>query len=171
MKVLKAHYIIQAAKNFVWSSLNLRCLQIWYLKSPPPSKSITRYKFSRSWNANLILTMESLWIFDSKFLSFKTEFTLLLRQNSLFRHFLHSKLLSWSFFLNLPDPAEAAFANNVHSQKLIFSCYLTGYLVWIPIIFEWTISHIWFYYTTFKFYGHIWGFGVLGFWGWSFMTS
>jgi len=35
----------------VVSSSNLLYLQMWYLKSPPLSKSITKYKFSLSWKA------------------------------------------------------------------------------------------------------------------------
>jgi hypothetical protein len=57
--------MMQATKNpkALWgslrvcSSVNFLWFQIWYLKSPPESKSITRYKFSRSWKAYTMLTI------------------------------------------------------------------------------------------------------------------
>ena len=33
---------ILATKNLTYSSENLLCLEIWYLRSPPPRRSITR---------------------------------------------------------------------------------------------------------------------------------
>lgn len=44
------HHLI-LVNLLVCSSENLRCLQMWYLRSPPLSTSITKYKFSLSWNA------------------------------------------------------------------------------------------------------------------------
>jgi hypothetical protein len=41
----------QETKNFVYSSVKTLFLEIWYLKSPPVSKSITKNKLSWSWNA------------------------------------------------------------------------------------------------------------------------
>ena len=48
---------MHAIKNFVCCSVNLRRLLTWYRRSPPLSKSITRYKFSRSWKAKIMLTI------------------------------------------------------------------------------------------------------------------
>ena len=42
----------------VWFSLNVLNLARWYLKSPPDSKSITRYKFSKSWKAKCMFTIK-----------------------------------------------------------------------------------------------------------------
>ncbi len=61
---------MQAAKNLVCYSVNLCFRQMWYLKSPPGIRSITRYKVSLSWKAWRILIMNLFLSTLSRFLSF-----------------------------------------------------------------------------------------------------
>jgi hypothetical protein len=61
---------IHAAKNRVCCSVNLCFLQMWYLKSPPGMRSITKYKVSLSWKACLMLIMNLFFSILSRFLSF-----------------------------------------------------------------------------------------------------
>jgi len=51
---------------------------IWYLKSPPFIKSITKNRFSLSWKAKVMLIMKGCRIEANNSLSFITEWTLLL---------------------------------------------------------------------------------------------
>ena len=67
---------IQAIKNLASFSLNLRRQPMWYLRSPPMRRSITRYKFYLSWKAYAMLTMKGCFSLESSSLSLRTEWML-----------------------------------------------------------------------------------------------
>lgn len=69
---------MQAAKNRASCSVNLCFLHMWYLKSPPGIRSMMRYKFSRSWNACLMLTINGFLTLVSSYLSLVTDSILFL---------------------------------------------------------------------------------------------
>jgi len=128
-----SNWVIHDLKSclLVCSSVKRLCLPIWYLKSPPFIKSMTRYKFSLSWNAYSILTRNLIrdvkkYVFpnnaygclssESNCLSFMTELTLLfemtlkmsiwgINYGNLLRfwHFFHSECLLQFLWLNSPD--------------------------------------------------------------------
>ena len=64
---------IQAEKNRTYCSVNLCFLHMWYRRSPPVIKSMTRYKCSRSWKACLIFTINLCLTFVSSSLSLLTD--------------------------------------------------------------------------------------------------
>lgn len=114
------------------SSENFFILQMWYLRSPPVSRSITRYRFSLSWNAQLMLmmklTIRCIWGYlffrmDSSWSSFMTELTLffetILRYKKhtsilpCFWHDLHS-MHGFAFFaLHYVDLTETSPSNHI----------------------------------------------------------
>jgi len=57
LKECKRQRILKWESLLVWTSENFQYLQMWYQRSPPVNRSIMRYRFSLSWNANCIFTM------------------------------------------------------------------------------------------------------------------
>lgn len=67
--------MIEAIKNLAYDSKNL-LLPMWYLKSPPVSRSITKNRPYLSWNAQFMLTRKGCFKSESSSLSFITDWTL-----------------------------------------------------------------------------------------------
>lgn len=55
-----------------WTSVNRVLFPMWYRRSPPGIRSITRYNTSRSWKAYCIFTIKGLLILESRFFSLMT---------------------------------------------------------------------------------------------------
>lgn len=94
---------MQAAKNslidkiiLVCCSLNLECLIKWNLRSPPQSKSMTIYKFYRSWNAMTALMRNSCFKHFSNWSSFMTDYTLFFIK--ILVNYIYWLLCFWHFF-------------------------------------------------------------------------
>ena len=67
--------MMQASMNFVSYSLKRRLFPMWYLRSPPVSKSLIRYRFSLSWKAKLMFTRKGCYSLQRSFFSLMTEVT------------------------------------------------------------------------------------------------
>ena len=116
---------MQAAKNLVSCSVNLCFRQIWYLKSPPGIRSMTRKSESLSWNACRIFTMNLCFSLFRRSLSFLIDSLLFLAKMLIEdRSTLPWTSLSWqrtvqSFYL---EPCELSQILPFLSRGCISSC-------------------------------------------------
>lgn len=118
---------MQAAKNLVYSSVNWCFLHIWYLKSPPGIRSINKYRYSRSWNACRMLTINLCFIWVRSSLSFATDSMLFLVIILNYRYLTplstfpswHNRILS--FYLPLSTPSQILLSQS-HDECWIGFC-------------------------------------------------
>ena len=132
---------IHAMKNssmnllLAFFSLNLRCQAMWYLRSPPVRRSMARYRFSRSWKANLMLTMKLGWgglrvvEFGEDELFVHHTFDTSLHDDPRFRHLFHCVLLLRLLVLHAPHLAKPA---SPHCEVVCEVALLESYVRALP---------------------------------------